>query len=318
VGNFTYVEKALALGELDGNYFEITLRALDFGPHDPATVISQAMSSLARDGFINYFGTQRVGDPTSVVQTHHIGLALLKEDFDGFLELMLSPTSSDSKDMKKAKEAYQATKSVKDSIDLFPKGATVERLLLRALNRYGSSSPVQVFQSLPYNQKTLYCRGYQSYVWNRVASERIRRFGTKVVPGDLICTKKGDVDAADAVTIYEGPDGGKEVTLSDVVLPLPGYGMVYPPHLLQLYNDILEGDGLSMDKLKNNKMAETSMRGAYRHLIEVPSRVSYSFEEEGNPAAAVVLRYALGSGCYATIALREVMKELRVEDDKGT
>ena len=32
----------------------------------------------------------------------------------------------------------------------------------------------------------IYVHGYQSYIWNRAVSERLRRFGRKVLVGDLV------------------------------------------------------------------------------------------------------------------------------------
>jgi tRNA pseudouridine13 synthase len=36
------------------------------------------------------------------------------------------------------------------------------------------------------NTRTIYVHAYQSYVWNRAVSERIRRHGTNVLIGDLV------------------------------------------------------------------------------------------------------------------------------------
>jgi len=45
------------------------------------------MESLANKGFINYFGMQRFG--TTVITTSSIGLALLRQDYDLAVDLIM-------------------------------------------------------------------------------------------------------------------------------------------------------------------------------------------------------------------------------------
>jgi tRNA pseudouridine13 synthase len=72
LGNFSYVDKPLKLGDLSGNRFTITIRNISGSD----AVVASAMASLQQYGFINYFGVQRFG--TSSVPTHSIGKALLQ------------------------------------------------------------------------------------------------------------------------------------------------------------------------------------------------------------------------------------------------
>jgi tRNA pseudouridine13 synthase len=95
----------------------------------------------------------------------------------------------------------------------------------------------------------MYVHAYQSYMWNKAASERVRRHGlSRPVAGDLI------VD--DSMLQYAGEDDGdifsrvREVTakeaasgafkITDVVLPLPGNRVIYSESLKSLYEEILQ------------------------------------------------------------------------------
>lgn len=48
------------------------------------------------------------------------------------------------------------------------------------------------FQSISKGTRFIYIHAYQSYVWNKAVSERIRRFGRKVLVGDLVIKKENE------------------------------------------------------------------------------------------------------------------------------
>jgi len=58
VGDFSYVNEGLVLGQLKGNRFAITLRNVVAESDD---VIKAAVDGLSKNGFINYYGLQRFG-----------------------------------------------------------------------------------------------------------------------------------------------------------------------------------------------------------------------------------------------------------------
>jgi tRNA pseudouridine13 synthase len=73
VGNFSYVDRSLRLGDLKGNVFTLTLRGVEGGSRE---TVAAAVKALTASGFINYFGLQRFG--THAIPTHAIGGALLR------------------------------------------------------------------------------------------------------------------------------------------------------------------------------------------------------------------------------------------------
>lgn len=71
VGNFSYGDTGLALGDLTGNEFKIIIRDVETSDGD----IDTACTSLRDKGFINYFGLQRFG--TGAVPTHDVGMYII-------------------------------------------------------------------------------------------------------------------------------------------------------------------------------------------------------------------------------------------------
>ena len=74
---------------------------------------------------------------------------------------------------------------------------------------------------VPYSSRLMYVHSFQSLVWNRVATHRIRLHGLRPIPGDLVLGNGN------------GPLTVTEETLSrytthDVLLPLPGHDVTLP------------------------------------------------------------------------------------------
>lgn len=72
-----------------------------------------------------------------------------------------------------------------DALQLIEKRDRLEKCILLALKRQPAAY-YNAFQQIARNTRTIYIHAYQSFVWNRAVSERIRRFGTSVLIGDLV------------------------------------------------------------------------------------------------------------------------------------
>ena len=65
----------------------------------------------------------------------------------------------------------------------------LEKILLTTLRKHPFGW-FNAFQSLARNTRFIYIHAYQSYVWNRAVSERLAKFGRKVLVGDLAVRKE--------------------------------------------------------------------------------------------------------------------------------
>lgn len=77
---------------------------------------------------------------------------------------------------------------IESAIDLLDKRDRLEKAILIFLKRQPYSY-YNAFTNISRNTRFIYVHGYQSYVWNRAVSERFRRFGRKILVGDLVVEK---------------------------------------------------------------------------------------------------------------------------------
>lgn len=80
----------------------------------------------------------------------------------------------------------------------------LEKAVLLMLKRQPTGY-YNAFQNIARNTRLIYVHGYQSYVWNRAVSERLRRFGRSVLVGDYV-VKGEDVDLLEVVEGEEADD----------------------------------------------------------------------------------------------------------------
>ncbi|XP_019814214.2 pseudouridylate synthase 7 homolog isoform X2 [Bos indicus] len=320
LGNFSYQKNPLKLGELQGNHFTVVLRNITGTDNQ----VEQAMNSLKEIGFINYYGMQRFG--TTAVPTYQVGRAILQNSWAEVMDLILKPRSGAEKGyLVKCREEWAKTKDPAAALRKLPVKRCVEGQLLRGLSKYGMKNIVSAFGIIPRNNRLMYIHSYQSYVWNNMVSKRIDEYGLKPVPGDLV------LKGATATFIEE--DDVNNYSIHDVVMPLPGFDVIYPKHKIsEAYREMLTADNLDIDNMRH-KIRDYSLSGAYRKIIIRPQNVSWevvAYDDpkiplfntdvdnlEGRPPPvfasegkyrALKMDFSLPPSTYATMAIREVLK----------
>ncbi|KAM9311709.1 pseudouridylate synthase PUS7L [Gastrophryne carolinensis] len=329
IHNVFPTKRHLHLGQLMGNHFTILVRDIRNHTSDPAEdlykKIEEAAHNIKVRGFVNYYGPQRFGKGQNM-QSHKIGLALLKEEMVLAVKLFFTPEDCDDP-VNKAKQYFLDTEDAKSALALMPEFKVRERMMLRALNRYGISHEgcIRGWLSIPHSMRIFYTHAYCSKVWNEAASYRIATYGMKVVEGDLVyrCKENHEISAlGDRVhTVIATEEADNIYSIDQVVLPMPGYSIVYPSNQVgQWYKETLAKAGLESCKFRVSSL-QMNIPGCYRHILKYPRNFLHELlvkdnhiqdqcaeSETHQPSKALKLSFELDSSCYATVCLRELMK----------
>ncbi|XP_015194433.2 pseudouridylate synthase PUS7L [Lepisosteus oculatus] len=326
------VSQPLRLGALQGNHFDIIVRDLrkhsdDDDTTDLQQLVQEALENVKSKGFVNYYGPQRFGTGQTI-QADQIGLALLKEDMVLAVKLFFTPEEN-SDPQNKAKRHFLQTEDAKESLALMPEFKVRERMMLRALNRYGVGHEgcIRGWLSLPHGMRVLYIHAYCSRVWNEAASFRLQQFGEEVVKGDLVwstdMSKESTVLRHNQVHVVTAEEeSGKIYKLSQVILPLPGNSVKYPDNEVgDWYQKRFAEDGLQSCRFRVTPL-KLNIPGCYRPLLSYPRNLTHQFLEDcpgviseqsllphsKSSSTSLALSFDLDSSCYATVCLREIMK----------
>ncbi|HID65942.1 MAG TPA: tRNA pseudouridine(13) synthase TruD, partial [Aquificaceae bacterium] len=160
-----FSDKGIELGEIEGNYFEITVRGI-IRRH--RAVFSYMKDLVSKFGCENYFGEQRFG---SVKHANEFVIKhLLKHDYEGAMKEYL--TSLRNKRLKKM--LIKVWRDWERFLELMPKGSTPEIEVVKALKR--GESFKNAFMVLPKNVRLMFVFSYQSYLWNRYLYTFIVRY----------------------------------------------------------------------------------------------------------------------------------------------
>jgi tRNA pseudouridine13 synthase len=222
IGGLKYEKTPLALGQLQGNEFCITLRDCHFpGEEDmdfnarillAKMIVEQSVQSLQTKGFINYYGLQRFGSFAS--STDDVGKKLLQGDLKGAIDLILSyapsalaaaqeenpslPIPLDDRKRALALYTWETTGSFEKALNIMPRKFNAENGIIRHLSiekggrRINERDWQGALASIQRGLRLMYVHAYQSLVWNTVAAHRWEKFGGQVVEGDLVIATSKD------------------------------------------------------------------------------------------------------------------------------
>lgn len=296
LGNFK-VEKGkearpLRLGDLLGNRFTLVLRDLELADETGEDNLKRAVESVNTYGFINYFGLQRFG--TGLSGTHETGFALLRGHYEDVCRRLLLPVSvvdsSDDKDARitpKRKAMIEAQNkfgkkeiSAAQLVDALPHWMRVERTIASSFaedERKGAETHDYkgAFERLPLNLRRMYGHAVQSYMWNVMASARIRRLPPNdpgrmhAVKGDLImdCESDEEVNFRTPVSVVtEAQEENKSISVFRVLIPVIGSEVSVPEEApyYEAAQEILKAQRMD---ITGNMARELGLKGTYRRLI---------------------------------------------------
>ncbi|XP_049794111.1 uncharacterized protein LOC126203787 [Schistocerca nitens] len=330
MGNYSFHQRPLRLGDLRGNRFRIVLRNVTGSDKQ----IEDGLTSLKTKGFLNYYGLQRFGSSLAV-PTHEIGKALLLGNWQKAVELILKPRDGEPlRFLAEARKVWWETRDPAKAIKILRnKDKMIEGKLLLGLSRHGPKNYLNALDNIPRGTRLMYLHSYQSLIWNKVVSRRMQKFGLQPIVGDLVLQGEeraepvellevGDHDATATQQTSDTADDNasnrqkpsvrilsesdvKDFTIYDIVLPLPGHDVVYPQNeTKEWFEELLQADGLSPAKLKQSVRAY-SVGGAYRHIAVRPTNVSWKIMHYSDPQTTLVLS-----------DLEEMQKVTPPEDEK--
>lgn len=274
------------------------------------STVEPALAQLTQQGFINYFGTQRFGTfeigtqeiGMKILKGDFEGAVGDLLSFDPAL-LQLSGTDQnmpfrrDDVSRAKACSTFLETGSFQAALKTLPRRCNVEFTVMRHLEK-SPNDFLGALQSISRGMRTMYVHAYQSLVWNFAASTRWGRYGNRAVKGDLILAKseayadRGDEQVAsvneETIHLAEGDATDTDMTrlqvqvlteeeansgdynIFDVVLPTPGWDMIYPNNEIgEFYTEFMgkeENGGLNPNDMRRPQK-DFSLPGSYRKLM---------------------------------------------------
>ena len=312
-----YVHEKLSSYYLLGNNFTIRIKAVEHSGSTVAKRIAKTARALDMMGGIpNFFGHQRFGTTRPI--THLVGKAILEGDFEEAAMLFLAkPSVHEHPSSRNARIELQSTRDFKQALQNFPSQLRFERLMLRHL--VGKPDDfVGAFTRLSVKLQALFVQAFQSYLFNRFLSERVKSGFSlnKVEVGDYVMNLEHSglpmANAARVVGEENIAETNERVKSGRMRIALPLIGIKQKPSqgaMGQIEQKILEEEGIRIENLRINRISRVSGRGGLRAVLTpIRGLMLHGTSDSDQKESQADLSFMLLRGSYATVLLREIMK----------
>ena len=336
------------LGAHGGNRFEVVIRWPGHLPPPTRDAIERSVAAVRECGFVNYFGTQRFGQPTLGDRPSIcvIGRALLRSDAREAVRAILNPASDRRTRVARALSQLRIDGNLHSAHRAIPRSAVVLRSLFRELKRQtrrnGEAWPntshktcLRTLRAVPRGQRQRWIHAYQSFLWNCSVSRRLLQDGGVRPPrlrvGDLVAmpsvreVKQGKPPPSSTVSsenvILVTESNIDRLDIADLVVPILGAATAQrfepvsmePGSVCADSAQQLQSEGLDVENFdKSRNSAGISLRGGYRRVFAIPQDLSMSWPgddgTEEDLGEKLKLSFDLGVSAYATSMLREMAK----------
>ena len=284
----------LRKGMLQGNIFKVFIRDVS------GIGIENRLSNILHEidengGLYPFYGHQRFG--TIRPNTHVVGKFLVKRKWEeAVTEIVGHPHPRESLRVCEARRIFEETGEAKEALKLFPRKYVYERIILKHLIR----KPRNYFYALRKLPKFIirfYIEAYQSFIFNKYVSKRIELdiSPSTAIEGDMIVRNSEFAIVHTRVKI--------DPLREKILLPLIGYKTLKFDRNLK---EVLKEENVSAKEFLVKEL-NVGVEGGFRKTPMIVRNLDYVVFGRN-----VFLSFFLNKGYYATIFLREIMKNENV------
>ncbi len=297
----------LRLGHLKGNRFAVKIRQVN--PTD-VVKLEPLVRRLSESGIANYFGDQRFGRRGD---NDLLGAALIRLDAGAVLKGLLgNPLSGiDDAQTAGARGAFDAG-DLEKAMKLWPRRCGMERRVLARLMKTGRPGPAVA--AVDERVRRLWISAAQSRIFNDVVAARVRAATLgRLLEGDL-------AQKHDNGSVFRVTDPATEQPRCDAFEisptgPMLGYRMTLPDGpALELEERVFAEHGLKPSEFRVE--GRLKVKGTRRAMRVQPQSIELAggVDDQG---PHITVAFTLPAGSFATILLRELMKNDSPSLDAG-
>jgi len=284
--------------DISGNNFIITLRDLT---EDEAERITVNGERAARDGFANYFDSQRFGSAR-----HGAGF-MGKEIFLGrreaALRLYFTPSRHDDQKTRTLK------KCVTENWGAWGKCAGMGfgeygRILAYLAGNHRAYH--QALEMIDRRFLVFVLNAYQSFLFNEVLARWLRQAAAE--KGFSLRSLRSPFGVYE---FYDSLAPGLRAELQGTLIPVPGHdSVVTDERIRRIVEEVLDGEDIRLADLRVRQMHRIKVGGVERAAIVIPEDLSISPPEEDDlypGRKKTTLRFFLSRGSYATLLIKRLL-----------
>ncbi len=314
IKNIYQSDKSIKIGNLNGNYFEIIIR--DINQQIKPEKVKEIFSIIQNnDGFPNFFGIQRFGIIRPI--THIVGKYIIKGDFEkAVMTYIGNPIKGEDEETYNLRRNLEKTKNFSQALKTYPNHLSFEKAILNKLV-INPNDFVGSLKELPKNLLTMFVYAYQSYLFNRILSIRIKKGLpiNKAILGDVVLAFRNGAFDEETIPVKKNNIDKVNIQISKckacVSSILFGYNSVFSDgEMGEIEHRIIDSEKFDARDFIIPEISFISSSGSRRPIVGFVQDFDFNLiKDDINPEKkALFLKFQLQKGSYATSLLREYMK----------
>ena len=302
------------IGDLLGNRFDIIVRNIDIEivPEQIKKILSPFKNW---GGFPNFYGIQRFGVIRPI--THLVGKHIIQGDFENAVMTYIAhPINKENEVTYALREELEKTRNYAKALNLYPDTLNFEKAILNKLIQ-NPHDFISAIKELPKNLLIMFINAYESFLFNKILSERIRRKIPihQAIVGDIIFPVRKNIIINEFIPVKESNIAkvNIQITKKKAVVTglLVGYDTVFADgEMGEIEHSVIDSQKINLRDFIIPEIPFLSSSGSRRPLLALMPFLEWALDNDelSQDHQILSLHFELPKGCYATSLLREIMK----------